>query len=142
MKVLSEFKTTASAFLKKYPPRSSLSGAKDLAAVQATSMYYIYILTNQNNKTLYIGVTNDLKRRFYEHKFKKIDGFTQKYIINKLVYFERYKDINSALNREKELKGLLRTKKDLLIQQTNPDWDDLGYRLFPEFYDTGNKEKK
>jgi putative endonuclease len=105
-------------------------------------MYYIYILTNQSNKTLYIGVTNDLKRRFYEHKFKKIDGFTKKYNINKLVYFERYKDINSALNREKELKGLLRTKKDLLIQQTNPDWDDLGYKLFPEFYNTGYKEKK
>ena len=73
-------------------------------------MYYVYILTNFNNKVLYIGVTNDLNRRIYEHKNKLIDGFTKKYNVNKLVYYEEYKDVNEAISREKQLKGWKRQK--------------------------------
>ena len=97
-------------------------------------MYYIYILTNKNNKTLYIGITDNLKRRLYEHKNKLVDGFTKKYNISKLVYFETCRDAKRAIEREKEIKVLLRIKKNLLIQASNPNWDDLGLKLFSEFY--------
>ncbi len=69
-------------------------------------MYYVYILSNQTNTVLYIGVTNDLHRRLYEHKSGQINGFTQKYHIHKLVYFEEYAEINYAIAREKQLKKL------------------------------------
>ncbi len=72
--------------------------------------YYVYIMSN-NSKTLYTGVTNDLMRRVYEHKNEMIEGFTKKYKIKKLVYFEHTEDINSAIEREKQIKGLLRRKK-------------------------------
>ena len=88
-------------------------------------MYYIYILTNRHNKVLYTGVTNDLKRRVFEHKNKLTEGFTKKYNVDKLVYFEIFKDIRTALNREKEIKGWLRAKKLALIEEKNPNWDDL-----------------
>ncbi len=87
-------------------------------------MYYVYILTNKSF-TLYIGVTNNLIRRIWEHKNKLVDGFTKKYQINKLIYFEEYKDIQNALNREKELKGWIRKKKMELIKTTNPDFIEL-----------------
>ncbi len=88
-------------------------------------MYYVYILTNRHNKVLYTGVTNDIKRRVYEHKNKLVDGFTKMYNVDKLVYFERFKDIRVAMNREKEIKGWLRVKKLNLIEINNPHWDDL-----------------
>ena len=88
-------------------------------------MYHVYILTNRHNKVLYTGVTNDIKRRVYEHKNKLIDGFTKTYNVDKLVYFERFKDVRLALNREKEIKGWLRIKKLALIEESNPNWDDL-----------------
>ncbi len=88
-------------------------------------MYYVYILTNRHNKVLYTGVTNNLKRRVYEHKNKLVEGFTEKYNIDKLVYFETYKDVRLALNREKEIKGWLRAKKLTLIERENPHWEDL-----------------
>lgn len=69
-------------------------------------MYYVYILSNQTNTVLYIGVTNDLHRRLYEHKSGQINGFTQKYHIHKLVYFEEYTEVNYAIAREKQLKKL------------------------------------
>ncbi|MCL5094245.1 MAG: GIY-YIG nuclease family protein [Patescibacteria group bacterium] len=87
--------------------------------------YYIYFLTNQNNKVIYIGVTNNLKRRVYEHRIELIDGFTKKYKCKKLVYFEGTKSIISALEREKQLKKWRREKKDDLVNQLNPDWKDL-----------------
>ncbi|MBQ7226349.1 MAG: GIY-YIG nuclease family protein [Clostridia bacterium] len=93
-------------------------------------MYYVYILTNRHNKVLYTGVTNNLKRRVYEHKNKLVDGFTKIYNVNKLVYFEIYKDVRLALKREKEIKGWLRIKKLDLIEQKNPNWDDL-YEALP-----------
>ena len=78
-------------------------------------MYFVYIMSNWNNKVLYIGVTNDLIKRIYQHKNKLIEGFTKKYNINKLVYFESTEDVLSAISREKQLKGWLRKKKDNLI---------------------------
>ena len=90
-----------------------------------TKNYYVYLLTNWNNKVIYVGVTNDLNRRIYEHKNKLISGFTEKYNLNKLVYFEETCDINAAINREKEIKKWRREKKDILVNQINPNWQDL-----------------
>jgi len=90
-----------------------------------TNSYYVYLLTNWNNKVLCVGVTNDLNRRLYEHKNKIIQGFTQKYNLNKLVYFEETNDINAAITREKEIKKWRREKKDNLVNQLNPNWIDL-----------------
>ena len=87
-------------------------------------MYYVYILTNKTNRLLYIGVTSDLHRRIFEHKFEQIEGYTKRYHIHKLIYFEEYSDINAAITREKQLKKWTRTKKNLLIEATNPNWDD------------------
>ncbi|VAX29030.1 Excinuclease ABC, C subunit-like [hydrothermal vent metagenome] len=87
--------------------------------------YYIYCLTNWNNKVMYIGVTNNLERRIYEHKNKLLEGFTKKYNLNKLVYFEETRDIHAAISREKEIKKWRREKKDALVKQLNPDWEDL-----------------
>lgn len=81
-------------------------------------------MTNKS-KTLYTGVTNDLQRRVYEHKHKLIKGFTSKYNITKLVYYEKYNDINDAIRREKQIKGWSRKKKIELIESVNPEWKDL-----------------
>src|SRR5665647_2550914 len=90
-------------------------------------LYYVYILTNTHNNVLYTGVTNDLERRCYEHKQKKIKGFTQKYNVDKLIYFERFDSIDSAINREKQIKGFSREKKLALINQFNKDWKELSH---------------
>jgi len=87
--------------------------------------YYVYIMSNWNNKVLYIGVTNNLKRRVYEHKNHLLDGFTDKYNVEKLVYYENTNDIVSAIGREKQLKGWNRAKKEALIDALNPDRVDL-----------------
>ena len=91
--------------------------------------YYVYIMTN-NSGTLYTGVTNDLRRRVYEHKNKLIPGFTNKYNITKLVYYEECKDIKIAIAREKQIKGWLRKKKIELIEKENPNWEDLSKDWF------------
>jgi putative endonuclease len=91
--------------------------------------YYVYILTNKSNKVLYIGVTNDLQRRMYEHKNKLIDGFTKKYNLTKLVYFEATTNINSAIGREKQFKNWHREWKINLIKEFNPEWKDLSEML-------------
>ena len=83
------------------------------------------MMTNWNNKVLYTGITNNLERRVYEHKNKLIKGFTAKYNVNKLVYFEYTSDVNSAIAREKQIKGWARQKKNELIQGVNPLWKDL-----------------
>ena len=88
------------------------------------SQYYVYIMTNRS-RTLYTGVTNDLVRRVYEHKQKLIEGFTKKYNITILVYYEATPDIRSAIAREKQIKGWLRRKKIALIESMNPQWRDL-----------------
>jgi len=86
--------------------------------------YYVYIMTNRS-RTLYTGVTNDLVRRVYEHKHKLVQGFTQKYNITRLVYYEVCSDAMSAISHEKRIKGWLRAKKVTLIESTNPRWADL-----------------
>jgi putative endonuclease len=93
------------------------------------NQYYVYIMTNRS-KTLYTGVTNDLMRRVYEHKNKMIDGFTKKYNITKLVYYEETNDIQVAISREKQIKRWLRGKKIALIESVNPKWNDLSEGWF------------
>ena len=90
-----------------------------------TKSYYVYLLTNWKNKVIYIGVTNDLNRRLYEHKNKLVPGFTSKYNLNKLVYFEETQDVTAAIAREKEIKKWRREKKNKLVNQLNPSWRDL-----------------
>ena len=87
--------------------------------------YYVYILSNYTNTTLYIGVTNDLKRRLFEHKNKMLPGFTEKYNVDKLVYFEKTTDVKSAIQREKNLKKWKRSWKNALIKKFNPTFKDL-----------------
>jgi putative endonuclease len=87
--------------------------------------YYVYIMTNKGNTVLYTGVTNDLKRRVYEHKSKLVYGFTKKYNVNKLIYYEASEDIESAILREKQIKGGSRVKKIRLVETSNPHWKDL-----------------
>lgn len=86
--------------------------------------YFIYILSSYSS-VLYIGVTNNLQRRIYEHKQELVEGFSKKYKCKKLVYFEEYKDINQAIAREKQLKNWNRKKKEWLIKKFNPDFKDL-----------------
>ena len=90
-----------------------------------TGYYYVYILTNRRDELLYIGVTNDLRRRIYEHKNKINEGFTQRYAIDKLVYYEYTTDPEAAIAREKQLKKWRREKKIALIEKMNPRWKDL-----------------
>ena len=88
-------------------------------------IYYVYILANWNNKVIYTGVTNNLERRMYEHKHKLIDGFTKKYNVTKLVYFDSTTDAKAAIEREKQIKGWTRQKKNNLIEEANPEWAEL-----------------
>ena len=88
------------------------------------NQYYVYIMSSHRG-TLYIGVTNDLMRRVYEHRHKLVDGFTSKYNVSKLVYYETTKEVESAIVREKQIKGWLRRKKVALIESLNPYWEDL-----------------
>ena len=87
--------------------------------------YYIYIMTNKLNTVLYTGVTNDLRRRIYEHKEKLVKGFTKKYNVTKLVYYEIFDDVDDAISREKQIKGGSRQKKIDLINSINREWKDL-----------------
>ena len=93
-------------------------------------MYYTYIMSNENNSTLYIGMTNDLARRVREHKAGIIPGFTQKYKCNKLVYYEEFSEVNQAIEREKQLKKWSRSKKNILIDGLNKERNDL-YEISP-----------
>lgn len=95
--------------------------------------YYVYLLTNWNNQVMYVGVTNNLERRIYEHKNKLIDGFTKKYHVDKLVYFETTSDVLAAIEREKQIKKWRREKKDLLVIATNPEWKDLSLEWGKDF---------
>jgi putative endonuclease len=89
------------------------------------NQYYVYIMTNKYNTTLYAGATNNLKRRTYEHKEKLVDGFSKRYNIDKLVYYEISGDIESAIIREKQIKGGSRQDKINLVNSTNKEWNDL-----------------
>ena len=95
----------------------------------AMKKYYVYILTSKRNGTLYIGVTNDLMRRVYEHKNDFIGGFTKKYAVHRLVYYEQYDDVVNAIQREKRLKKWNRQWKIELIEKENLEWNDLYMQL-------------
>ena len=92
--------------------------------------YYVYMLTNTYNNVLYIGFTNNIRRRIYEHKRKLVHGFTSKYNCTKLVWYETFTDVNLAIAREKRLKTWQRSWKNNLIEQHNPDWRDLALYWF------------
>ncbi|MDL2324781.1 GIY-YIG nuclease family protein [Ruminococcaceae bacterium OttesenSCG-928-A16] len=100
-----------------------LNEVKDLAL--EVKMYYVYIVANWNNRVIYTGVTNNIERRIYEHKNKLFDGFTKKYNVNKLVYLEDTTDVQAAIEREKQIKGWKRHKKNALVEKINPTWKDL-----------------
>ena len=87
--------------------------------------YYVYIMTNWDCNVIYVGITSDLRRRVYEHMNKIFKGFTEKYNVNKLVYFESTGNVETAILREKEIKKWRREKKNKLVESLNPDWNDL-----------------
>ncbi|WP_420127805.1 GIY-YIG nuclease family protein [Longimicrobium sp.] len=91
-------------------------------------MYYVYILASVR-RTLYVGMTNDLRRRVYQHKTGAVTGFTSRYRVNRLVYFELADSAEAAIVREKQLKGWLRQRKLALIESMNPEWEDLSDRV-------------
>lgn len=91
----------------------------------SSKTYFIYIITNFTNTTLYIGITNNLERRIFEHKHELLNGFSKQYHLKKLIYFEEYNDIQEALTREKQLKNWKRTWKIDLITKKNPTYKDL-----------------
>ncbi len=95
--------------------------------------YYVYLLTNWNNRVMYVGVTNHLERRLHEHKNKLIEGFTKKYNVDKLVYFEMTSDVLAAIEREKQIKKWRREKKDRLVIAANPEWKDLSLEWVKDF---------
>ena len=90
----------------------------------------MYILTNWNNRVIYVGVTNNLERRVHEHKQKLVDGFTKRYNINKLVYYDQTPDVRSAIERERYIKGWIRKRKNELVETMNPNWVDLSDRWY------------
>ena len=94
-----------------------------------SKQYYVYTMTNVRNTVLYVGVTNDLIRRIYEHKKKLVNGFTKKYNIVKLVYYEVLEDVENAILREKQIKAGSRQKKVRLINSANKEWRDLYHEL-------------
>jgi len=98
---------------------------REIEAGQVRRDYYVYILANKHNTVLYTGVTNDLKRRVYQHKAKAGGGFTGKYNIDKLVYYEVLSNPYSAITREKQIKGGSRRAKVELVEKDNPAWEDL-----------------
>ena len=94
-------------------------------------IYFVYIITNYKKKVLYIGVTNSLKRRLHEHQFDDgyFNSFTKKYYVFYLIYYELFSDVNDAINRETQLKGWTRKKKNALINKKNPNWDFLNNEI-------------
>lgn len=91
--------------------------------------YYVYILTNDKGNVLYIGSTEDLKKRIYFHRHRLIPGFTKKYNVHRLVYYETYSGLEDAEQREKQLKGKTRAKKNALVESVNPTWHDLSSEI-------------
>jgi len=91
--------------------------------------YYVYILANERNGTLYVGMTSDLKRRIYEHRHALVEGFTKKYNVHNLVYYEETGDVNSAIEKEKQIKKWNRKWKIEIIEKENPEWNDLSEKL-------------
>jgi putative endonuclease len=107
-----------------------------MPASPANRSYWVYILTNRRNGTLYVGVTNSLQRRIWEHKTKAIEGFTKQYGLTCLVHFEQFRDVNDAIGREKTIKGWLRKKKLALIESENREWNDLSAGWYEDSLDS------
>ena len=99
--------------------------------------YWVYILTNKHCTSLYIGITNDVRRRFYQHRFGEVGGFTKRYHLNRLVSLEHFRNVNDAIACEKKLKGWRRNRKIALIEQTNPPWLGLSddWEQQPKFFE-------
>ena len=95
-----------------------------------TKTFYVYIMTNRSRVVLYTGITNNLVRRVSQHQSGEIEGFTKIYKVNRLVYYETFKDPRAAISREKEIKGWRRSKKNALVEKLNPKWTDLSRTLF------------
>ena len=107
-----------------------------------TKTYYVYIEANQRNRVFYVGITNNIARRDKEHENQVHQyGFTARYNVNKLVYYEKYHDVNKAIAREKSLKGINRQKKRDLIRAVNPKYDDLSEAFAREFRTTAGAEQ-
>jgi putative endonuclease len=90
---------------------------------------YVYVLTDTRSSVLYVGATNNLKKRVYHHKQRLVPGFTKKYNVDRLVYYESHQNMDAARTREKQLKGKTRAKKNVLVESTNPSWNDLSSEL-------------
>ena len=101
--------------------------------------YYVYIMTNSLSTVLYIGMTNNLERRVWEHRHKLVPGFTSKYNVNKLVYFEETSDVREAIYREKQLKGWTRARKAQLVATMNPEWQDWSADWYDEAANAGSR---
>ena len=112
-----------------FPPKGIPSGHASGGNPYYSMAYYIYILSSKKNGTLYIGVTGDLHKRITQHKESLIPGFTKKYGVHQLVYFEEYSEIRDAITREKQLKKWNRAWKIRLIEKMNPAWSDLFFDL-------------
>ncbi|MDO8578340.1 MAG: GIY-YIG nuclease family protein [Dehalococcoidales bacterium] len=97
--------------------------------MNSSKQYYVYIMTNHKNSVLYTGVTSNLQNRVFEHKSKLVEGFTKRYNLNRLVYYECGNDIEAAISREKQIKGGSRQDKIALIESFNRDWHDLSDEL-------------
>jgi len=104
----------------------------------------VYILTNKHRTTLYIGITNNIQRRLYQHRYVEVEGFTKRYHLNRLVWLERFRYVNGAIACEKKLKGWRRNRKIALVEQMNPSWLDLSdnWEQQPHVYATGTTLKK
>lgn len=99
--------------------------------------YFVYMLANKYNNVLYTGVTNNIRKRVYQHKMKILKGFTSQYNCNKLVWYEQFEDINLAISREKQLKNWKRTWENALIELNNPNWKDLAEKWFLKSFPEG-----
>ena len=103
--------------------------------------YWVYILASKPHGTIYIGVTNSLQTRVWQHKTKANEGFTKRYGVTRLVYFEEFRDVNNAIARETQLKGWLRAKKIALIEKENPLWKDLAAEWYSPEAQTGRLQR-
>ena len=108
-----------------HPPNARLDPCPAQGKPTFMGGYFVYILASKLGGTLYVGVTNDLLRRVFEHKTNSVKGFTKKYDVHRLVYFEQFDDIENAIRREKRIKKWNRSWKVRLIEETNPNWADL-----------------
>ena len=107
-----------------------------MCAHPAHRSYWVYILSNKPNGTLYVGVTNSLETRVWQYKAKHIEGFSKRYGLDRLIHFEEFRDIRNAIGREKEIKGWLRVKKIALVEASNPTWSDLSTGWYGETVDS------